>query len=116
MAWKNRKEGKMTRMIESQTAKVPSVVFLCAAGACAAAAITLKCLRKGKAGLMVGQFIAPMMLLGVYDKIVKTGGHDMHHKHMGDRGSRHMMQKMHKMHKMHKMGMMGMMNKCHHDW
>ena len=69
-------EGKVARMIEEQTAKVPSDVFLWAALASMGVSLTLKCLGRKHTALFVGQWAAPFLLLGLYNKIVKTEGHD----------------------------------------
>ncbi|MCO6149444.1 hypothetical protein [Flavobacterium sp. NRK1] len=37
---------------------------------------TLKCLNKDKTALFVGQWAAPFLLLGIYNKIVKVEGSD----------------------------------------
>jgi len=72
----NPEEGKIAKTIEEQTAKVPSDVFLWAALGSMATSATLKCLGKNHTALFVGQWAAPFLLLGIYNKIVKTEGHD----------------------------------------
>jgi len=72
----NHEEGKIAKTIEEQTAKVPSDVFLWAALGSMATSATLKCLGKNHTALFVGQWAAPFLLLGIYNKIVKTEGHD----------------------------------------
>lgn len=69
-------EGKITKMIEDQTAKVPSVIYLAAAVASMVGSLTLKLMKKRNTALFVGQWAAPFLLLGVYNKIVKTEGND----------------------------------------
>lgn len=69
-------EGPVAKAIENQTSKLPSDLFLWAAVGSMAASATLKCLGKGKSALFVGQWAAPFLLLGIYNKIVKTEGHD----------------------------------------
>ena len=70
------KEGPIARNIEEQTAKLPSDLFLWAALASMGVSLTLKCLGKKHNALFIGQWAAPFLLLGVYNKIVKTEGHD----------------------------------------
>ncbi|MFN8310808.1 MAG: hypothetical protein U0T73_12670 [Chitinophagales bacterium] len=70
------KEGKVAATIESQTAKIPSDVFLWTALGISCAATTLFCLKQRHTALFVGQLIAPVLLLGVYNKLVKQNGHD----------------------------------------
>lgn len=73
---KDHAEGKTAKAIENETAKLPSDLFLWAALGSMAASATLKCLGKNHTALFVGQWAAPFLLLGVYNKIVKTEGHD----------------------------------------
>ena len=73
---KSHEEGKITEEIENQTAKLPSKLFLCVALTAMATSLTLKCLGKKHAALFVGQWAAPFLILGTYNKIVKTMGHD----------------------------------------
>jgi len=69
-------EGKVAKAIEEQTAKIPSDVFLWAAIASMGVSLTLKCLKQKHTALFVGQWAAPFLLLGIYNKIVKVEGHD----------------------------------------
>jgi len=69
-------EGKVAEAIEEQTAKLPSDIFLWAAIASMGASLTLKIMDRKHTALFVGQWAAPFLLLGVYNKIVKTQGHD----------------------------------------
>jgi hypothetical protein len=73
---KDRKEGSITRTIESQTSKLPSGLFLTAALASMAVSATLKCMGHKHTALFVGQWAAPFLLLGLYNKLVKVEGHD----------------------------------------
>lgn len=70
------KEGPVARAIEEQTAKLPSDLFLWAALGSMAVSLTLKLLKKNDEALFVGQWPAPFLLLGVYNKLVKQEGHD----------------------------------------
>jgi len=72
----NFKEGEMTKEIESKTAQIPSKFFLCAAISAMAGAVALKCMGHKHTALLVGQWASPFLLFGVYNKIVKTQGHD----------------------------------------
>lgn len=69
-------EGSVAKAIEEQTSKLPSDVFLWAALGSMAASATLKIAGKEKTALFVGQWAAPFLLLGVYNKLVKVEGHD----------------------------------------
>lgn len=72
----SKREGGLARPIEEQTAKIPSDTFLWAAGASMIASLTLKLMGKKHTALFVGQWAAPFLLLGVYNKIVKVAGHE----------------------------------------
>ncbi len=69
-------EGKVTKAIENQTAKLPSDLFLYAALASIGTSLTLKILKQDKNALFVGQWAAPFLLLGLYNKLVKLEGND----------------------------------------
>jgi hypothetical protein len=69
-------EDNYTGMIESQTSKLPSSVFLgLAIGSMAASAI-LKIVEKDDWALFVGQWAAPFLIMGTYNKMVKQHGSD----------------------------------------
>lgn len=70
------KEGKMTKAIENKTSKVPSTCYLTAALAAMGTSLVLKCCKKNHAALFVGQWSAPFLIMGLYNKLVKTAGHD----------------------------------------
>ena len=69
-------EGQTTAYIESYTSQVPSGVFLGAAVASIAGSMILKAAEKHSAALFVGQWVAPFLLLGLYNKMVKQHGSD----------------------------------------
>jgi hypothetical protein len=70
------KEGPVARAIESQTAKLPSDIFLWAALGSMGVSLVLKLTDKKEHALFVGQWAAPFLLLGLYNKLVKVQGHD----------------------------------------
>lgn len=74
-------EGKVAKAIENQTAKLPSDTFLWAALGSMAVSATLKCFGKSHTALFVGQWAAPFLLLGIYNKIVKVEGSDQDDSH-----------------------------------
>jgi hypothetical protein len=75
-----RKEGKVAKAIEKQTSKVPSDVFLWAAVASMGISLYLKIAGRNHDSLFVGQWPAPFLLLGLYNKLVKVEGHDAEDK------------------------------------
>jgi hypothetical protein len=70
------KEGNVAKAIEEQTAKLPSDLFLWAALGSMGASLVLRLMGNNKASTFVGQWAAPILLLGVYNKLVKLEGHD----------------------------------------
>lgn len=77
------REGALTKAIEDQTAKLPSDTFLWASVAAMGVSLTLKLLGKKHTALFVGQWAAPFLLFGLYNKLVKTQGHDQEDKEEG---------------------------------
>lgn len=70
------KEGPVAKAIEKQTAKIPSDVFLWAALGSIAVSAVLQLTGVKKRSLFVGQWAAPFLILGLYNKLVKLEGHD----------------------------------------
>ncbi len=70
------KEGSVAEAIEEQTAKLPSDLFLWAALGSMAISLGFKLAEKNDKALFVGQWAAPFLLLGLYNKVVKLEGHD----------------------------------------
>ncbi len=69
-----RSEGSIARAIEEQTSKLPSDLFLWAAGASMAASATAKVMGSKNTSLFIGQWAAPFLILGLYNKLVKLEG------------------------------------------
>lgn len=76
-------EGRVATKIEEQTAKLPSDLFLWTAiGAIAVSAVmqvvggTKKNKNLEHRSLFFGQWVAPFLILGLYNKLVKLEGHD----------------------------------------
>ncbi|MDZ4808303.1 MAG: hypothetical protein SGI96_08525 [Bacteroidota bacterium] len=65
------KEDMLTKAIEKQTVKMPSDIFLFTAMGAAALSLTIKCMGNDKAASFVGQWVAPILIMGVYNKLVK---------------------------------------------
>lgn len=83
------REGKVARSIEKQTAKIPSDIFLWAAGAAVIGSLAFELVgilgkKERVAGLktraplatFIGMWVPSLLLLGVYNKIVKVAGSD----------------------------------------
>ena len=71
-----KKEGQVAKTIEEQTSKLPSDTFLWASVTTMATSITLKILKQDHLALFIGQWAAPFLLFGIYNKLVKLEGHD----------------------------------------
>ena len=71
-----RKEGPVAKAIEAETSRLPSDAFLWASVSTMAASLTLKLFKQDHLALFVGQWAAPMLLFGIYNKLVKLEGHD----------------------------------------
>ena len=67
-------EGTVARAIEEQTAKLPSDIFLWAAGASILGSLALQFSGNKHEALFVGQWAPTFLLLGVYNKLVKSAG------------------------------------------
>ena len=69
-------EGKVARTIEEQTAKLPSDTFLWAAGASIVASAALQLMGNRHGSVFVGQWAPTLLILGLYNKLVKQLGSD----------------------------------------
>ena len=69
-------EGTVARLIEEQTAKLPSDVFLWAAAGTILLSLTLKISGQDHRALFVGQWAPTLLILGLYNKLVKQLGSD----------------------------------------
>lgn len=69
-------EDRYTGAIESRTSKMPSSLFLGLALGSMGASLVLKILEKDEWALFVGQWAAPFLIMGNYNKMVKQHGSD----------------------------------------
>src|SRR5437868_15235298 len=69
-------EDQVTAAIEKFTAQVPSSAYLALALASMATSLGLKAAGKDHAALFVGQWAAPFLIMGLYNKVVKQHGSD----------------------------------------
>jgi hypothetical protein len=69
-------EDQVTAAIEKVTAQIPSSVYLAAALASMAVSVSFKAAKKTDMALFVGQWAAPFLILGIYNKLVKLHGSD----------------------------------------
>jgi hypothetical protein len=69
-------EGPVARAIEQQTAKLPSDLFLWAALGAMGLSCGLQMMGRKHEALFIGQWPAPLLLMGLYNKLVKVAGSD----------------------------------------
>ena len=69
-------EGTVARFIEEQTAKLPSDLFLWAAGGSIVGSLALHLTGREHESLFVGQWAPTFLILGLYNKLVKVAGSD----------------------------------------
>jgi hypothetical protein len=69
-------EDQTTALLESYSAKLPTSFFLGACFASIIGSLVLKTTGKDHHALFVGQWAAPFLLLGIYNKMVKQHGSD----------------------------------------
>ena len=69
-------EDQLTASIEKQTSQIPSSAYLAAALGAMAVSAAFHLAKKEHPALWVGQWAAPFLLLGIYNKLVKQHGSD----------------------------------------
>jgi hypothetical protein len=69
-------EDRFTGAIERKTAEAPSSLFLGLAMASMAVSAIMKLTGKDNWALFVGQWAAPFLVMGTYNKMVKQHGSD----------------------------------------
>jgi hypothetical protein len=72
----NQSEGPVARKIEKQTAKLPSDLFLWAGVGSVVTSLAMRLFGKKSSANFVATWVPTILLLGVYNKIVKVAGHD----------------------------------------
>ena len=67
-------EGDLARLIEQQTAKIPSQWFLLGALGSMGLSLVLELTGRQRESRFVGQWPTPLLIMGMYNKLVKTLG------------------------------------------
>jgi hypothetical protein len=67
-------EGDLTKMIESQTSRIPSGAFLTVAVGAMALSALMMLLGKRNVANFVGQWAPTILIMGLYNKLVKVKG------------------------------------------
>jgi hypothetical protein len=68
------RESSLTRLLEQQTAKIPSDFFLAAALGSMLTSLVLELAGRRRQGRFVGMWPGPLLVMGVYNKLVKLLG------------------------------------------
>jgi len=76
MSSESHKEGKFAKMLEDQTAKIPSDAYLWAAVGTMALSLSLFLSGKKHSSMFFGQWAPSLLIIGLYNKLVKIEGHD----------------------------------------
>ena len=69
-------EGFVARAIEQQAARIPSDWFLWGALGAMGASLFLQCSGRKEESNFIGQWAPSLLILGLYNKIVKVAGSD----------------------------------------
>lgn len=69
-------EGTVAKLIEEQTSKLPSDVFLWAAGGSIVGSMIFHFAGDHRNSTFVGQWAPTFLILGLYNKLVKVAGSD----------------------------------------
>lgn len=73
----DKEEGDLTTIIENQTAKIPSGAYLTAAMGSMAVSAGLEFFTERKQlANFIGQWVPTILILGLYNKLVKLEGND----------------------------------------
>lgn len=67
-------EGRVTRLLEQQVAKLPSAAFLLASLGAMAVSLGLEAASRRRASRFVGMWASPLLQMGIYVKLVKLLG------------------------------------------
>jgi hypothetical protein len=79
-------EDQFTAAIEKSTSRIPTSAYLVLALGAMAVSAGLQAWNKKHESLFIGQWAAPFLLLGIYNKLVKQHGSDGKAVHGKDAG------------------------------
>lgn len=69
------KEDEVTKNIEKYTAAIPSSAYLAVAMGAVGLSLLAQLSGRGKWGNFIAQWVPTWLILGLYNKVVKTEGH-----------------------------------------
>jgi hypothetical protein len=90
MANESYKEGQVAKTLEKQTARIPSDVYLWSAVATMGLSLGLFLTKNKHASMFFGQWAPSLLIIGLYNKIVKLEGHDQEDKGENDEKNRNL--------------------------
>jgi len=76
VAPREHKEGAITKQIEHYTSQVPSGTYLSLAVGSIGLSLALKAMGQAKTANFVAQWVPTILILGLYNKLVKVEGSD----------------------------------------
>jgi hypothetical protein len=76
-------EDQFTAAIEKSTSRIPSSAYLAMAIGAMAISAALQGFNRKHESMFVGQWAAPFLLLGIYNKMVKQHGSDARSREQG---------------------------------
>ncbi len=68
------REGPVGKIFEKQASKIPSDIFMWAAGGSIVASLALKLAKRDHEALFVGQWAPTFLVLGLFNKLLKVAG------------------------------------------
>jgi hypothetical protein len=68
------RESTFARMVEQQTAKIPSHIFLISSFVAMSISLSAELTGRRRTSRFVGMWVAPLLIMGVYNKMVKIFG------------------------------------------
>lgn len=80
-------EDQVTSFLERNTAQLPSSTYLALSIGSMVASVAFKIAGKDNMALFVGQWAAPFLIIGTYNKLVKLHGSDATTKEEGFRAA-----------------------------
>jgi hypothetical protein len=69
-------EDSLTKEVEKYTGAVPSAAYLGVALGAMGLSLACEIAGRGKWGNFIAQWVPTLLIIGVYNKLVKLGGHD----------------------------------------
>ena len=76
LKWHGMREDSLTRSMETYTASIPSSAYLGVAAGAMGLSLLCQVSGRGKWGNFIAQWVPTWLIIGLYNKVVKTEGHD----------------------------------------